>query len=99
VQNTLLGLGGVMLAVSAIILAGVAFQAAAPPGQAVILILATTAALAAPLELARRDLTATAETFAAFAFLLLLVDGYVLNLRVPAFGAVSTPLYSPSFSD
>jgi hypothetical protein len=93
VQNTLLSLGGVMLAVSAIILAGVAFQAAAPPGQAVILILATAAALAAPLELARRDLTATAETFASFAFLLLLIDGYVLNLRVAAFGAVPTPLY------
>jgi hypothetical protein len=77
-QNTQLTLGGVFLGIAAIVLTGGLFLAKTPPGgRAVILAVATTIALGLPVLLARRALTATAETIAGFGLLLVLLDGYV----------------------
>ena len=88
VQNTLLTLGGVLLGVTAIVFAGLAFTTAESGGRAVILIATTTVALVLPVWLARRTLTATAETVAAFGLLLVLLDGYVA--RASGLGSLAT---------
>ena len=76
VQNVLFLLGGLLLAVAAIVFTAVAWSQFGVVGRAAILAGFTVAALAAPLAALRRGLAATAETFAAVGLLLVLLDGY-----------------------
>jgi hypothetical protein len=76
VQNALFLLGGLLLAVAAIVFTAVAWSQFGVGGRALLLAGFTAAALAAPLVALRRGLTATAETFAAVGLLLVLLDGY-----------------------
>lgn len=76
VQTVLLVLGGMLLAVAAIVFTAVAWATFGVTGRAVILATITAVTLAVPVVLGRRELTATAETVAALALLLVLLDGY-----------------------
>jgi hypothetical protein len=76
VQNALFLLGGLLLAVAAIVFTAVAWSQFGVGGRALLLAGCTVATLAAPLVALRRGLTATAETFAAVGLLLVLLDGY-----------------------
>jgi len=76
VQNALFLLGGLLLAVAAIVFTAVAWSQFGVGGRALLLAGFTAAALTAPLVALRRGLTATAETFAAVGLLLVLLDGY-----------------------
>ncbi len=76
VQNVLFLLGGLLLAVAAIVFAAVAWVQFGLGGRAALLGSFTLAALAVPVLAVRRRLTATAETFAAVGLLLMLLDGY-----------------------
>ncbi|MEV4509458.1 hypothetical protein AB0K00_10925 [Dactylosporangium sp. NPDC049525] len=78
-QASVLALGGLLLAGAAIVLTTDAFGAIGTVGRVVLLALITAGALALPLMLVRRGLTATAETVASVALLLVLLDGYVLR--------------------
>lgn len=77
VQNLLLGLGGVLLAVAAVVFTVVAWGRFGLGGRAVILLTFTGIALAAPAILLRRTLSATAETIALIGLVLMALDGYV----------------------
>jgi len=95
VRNTLLTLGGVLLGVGAIVFTGVAFTTESAGERTVTLVLSTTLALAVPVLLARRGLTATAETVAAFGFLLVLLDGYAAYVGgLAGLREVPPPLYA-----
>ncbi|GGQ50394.1 SCO7613 C-terminal domain-containing membrane protein [Couchioplanes azureus] len=76
VQNTLFSLGGLLLAIAAIVFTAVAWSQFGLKGRAGLLAVVTVVALTAPLVALRRRLTATAETFAAVGLLLVLLDGY-----------------------
>lgn len=79
VQNALLVLGGVLLAVAAAVFAAVTYDRLGVAGRAgVLLALTAVAALAAP-RLARRGLGATAETVAAVALVLGSLDAWGLR--------------------
>ncbi|MBX6358223.1 MAG: hypothetical protein IRZ05_20535, partial [Micromonosporaceae bacterium] len=94
-RNTLLTLGGVLLAIAAVVVTGLFFTAAPTGGRAAILAVATLIALCLPLLLARRTLTATAETLAGFGLLAVLLDGYVAySSNLLGLGSVSITLYS-----
>ncbi len=75
-QNTLLTLGGVLLAIAAVVIAGVYVTTTASGGRAAVLGIATTVFLGVPVLLTRNTLTATAETIASIGLLLVLLDGY-----------------------
>ncbi|WP_305788145.1 SCO7613 C-terminal domain-containing membrane protein [Symbioplanes lichenis] len=75
-QNTLFLLGGVLLAVAAIVFTAVAWSQFGLRGRVTVLGVGTVVALAAPVVAVRRRLRGTAETFAAVGLLLLLLDGY-----------------------
>jgi hypothetical protein len=76
VQNALFLLGGLLLAVAAIVFTAVAWTTFGVGGRAALLAGFTAAALAVPPLALRRSLGATAETFAAVGLLLVLLDGY-----------------------
>ena len=76
VQTLLLILGGLLLGIAAVVFTAVAWATFGVVGRTVILAVVTLVALAVPIELRRRQLTATAETVAALALLLVLLDGY-----------------------
>jgi hypothetical protein len=76
VQNALFLLGGLLLAVAAIVFTAVAWSQFGVQGRALLLGGFTVAALAVPPLALRRGLTATAETFAAVGLLMVLLDGY-----------------------
>ncbi|MEU4222568.1 hypothetical protein AB0F10_45425, partial [Actinoplanes sp. NPDC026623] len=76
VQNVLFLLGGLLLGVAAIVFTAVAWAQFGVGGRALLLAGFTVAALAVPLAALRRNLRATAETFAAVGLLLVLLDGY-----------------------
>ncbi|UQU62925.1 hypothetical protein COUCH_28355 [Couchioplanes caeruleus] len=76
VQNSLFVLGGLLLAVAAIVFTAVAWSQFGVRGRAGLLAAVTVVALAAPLAALRRRLTAAAETVAAVGVLLILLDGY-----------------------
>ncbi|MFF5230324.1 SCO7613 C-terminal domain-containing membrane protein [Dactylosporangium sp. NPDC000521] len=78
-QASVLALGGLLLAGAAIVLTTDAFGTIGTAGRVLLLALITAGALALPLMLVRRGLTATAETVASVALLLVLLDGYVLR--------------------
>ena len=94
-QNTLLTLGGVLLGIAAIVFAGVFYTSTQTGGRAFILALGTTLALGIPVLLARRRLTATAETIAGLGLLLVLLDGYVAQrANLAGLAALSGYLYA-----
>ncbi|MFJ2030848.1 SCO7613 C-terminal domain-containing membrane protein [Streptosporangium sp. NPDC087985] len=76
VQNMLLILGGLLLAVAAVAFTVVSWGHLGIGGRAVILAGITGLALAAPKILAGRGLVATAETIAMLGVALLFLDGY-----------------------
>jgi hypothetical protein len=91
VQNALFLLGGLLLAVAAIVFTAVAWSQFGVGGRALLLAGFTLAALAVPPLAVRRGLTATAETFAAVGLLMVLLDGYAA-WYVNLFGVAT---YSP----
>lgn len=89
-QTVLLSLGGLLLAGAAVVLTVIAFATVGAAGRITLLTLVTGVALGLPVLLTRRNLAATAETVAAVALLLVLLDGYVVwTLRL--FGAAAIP--------
>ncbi|MFI5914606.1 SCO7613 C-terminal domain-containing membrane protein [Dactylosporangium sp. NPDC051541] len=78
-QASVLALGGLLLAGAAIVLTLDAFGSIGTAGRILSLTAITAIALALPLVLVRRGLSATAETVASVALLLVLLDGYVLR--------------------
>lgn len=85
VQNILLALGGLLLAVAAVVFTVVAWGRFGIAGRATILLTFTAIALATPVVLVRRKLNATAETIALIGLVLLAMDGYAAY-HVGAFG-------------
>ncbi|WP_412541705.1 hypothetical protein R8Z50_03870 [Longispora sp. K20-0274] len=79
-QNVLLVLGGVLLGIAAIVFVVVAWSTFGLTGRALLLGGVTALFLAAPVLLARRQLTATAETVAAVGLLLIPLDGYAARI-------------------
>ncbi|WP_432979828.1 SCO7613 C-terminal domain-containing membrane protein [Dactylosporangium sp. CA-233914] len=78
-QASVLALGGLLLAGAAIVLTLDAFGTIGTFGRIASLAVITAIALALPLVLVRRGLSATAETVASVALLLVLLDGYVVR--------------------
>ncbi|MET8152556.1 SCO7613 C-terminal domain-containing membrane protein [Actinoplanes sp. NPDC049668] len=76
VQNVLFMLGGLLLGVAAIVFTAVAWAQFGVGGRALLLAAFTVVSLAVPYVALRRNLRATAETFAAVGLLLVLLDGY-----------------------
>lgn len=79
VQNTLLTLGALLLAVAGIVFAAVTYQKVGPVGRALILLALTGAAAVAPQRLRARSLTASAEALAGVALVLAVLDAWVLR--------------------
>ncbi|WP_330113760.1 SCO7613 C-terminal domain-containing membrane protein [Streptomyces sp. MUM 178J] len=79
VQNVLLALGGVLLAVAAVAFTLVSWGRLGIGGRGAVLGLVTAAALAAPAALLRRRLASTAESVAAIALVLTVLDAYALH--------------------
>ncbi|MFI6817131.1 SCO7613 C-terminal domain-containing membrane protein [Nonomuraea sp. NPDC050328] len=75
-QNLLLILGGLLMAVAAIIFTVVSWGHIGLAGRAAIMGGFTAVTLAAPVVLLKRHLTATAETIGVLGLALLLLDGY-----------------------
>ncbi|MFI6759091.1 SCO7613 C-terminal domain-containing membrane protein [Micromonospora sp. NPDC050417] len=78
VQNILLGLGALLLGVAAVAFAAVAISSQNDFSRVAILLTATGLMLVAPPIVARRGLTATAETIAAVGLLLVPLNGYAI---------------------
>jgi hypothetical protein len=78
VQDILLILGALLLAVAAVVFGVVAGGVLDSVSRAAILLVATVLTLAVPRTVARRGLIATAETVAAVGLLLVPLDGYTL---------------------
>ncbi|MEV4247346.1 hypothetical protein AB0J63_28510 [Streptosporangium canum] len=76
VQNLLLVLGGLLLAVAAVVFTVVSWGQIGIGGRAVILAGITVLTFAVPKLLVKRELVATAETIAALGVALLFLDGY-----------------------
>jgi len=79
VQNALLGLGGLLLAVAALVFAAVTYERLGAGGRAVVLALLTLAAGLAVPVVRRRGLLSTAETLAGVTLLLGALDAYGLR--------------------
>ncbi|MGW2183462.1 SCO7613 C-terminal domain-containing membrane protein [Streptomyces sp. NPDC001732] len=95
-QNVLLTLGGLLLAIAAIAFTLVSWGHMGIAGRSAVLAVVTLAALAAPAVLLRRGLSSTAESLAALASVLMVLDAYALH-RVavpeadgPGFAAVAS---------
>ncbi|WP_433210640.1 SCO7613 C-terminal domain-containing membrane protein [Dactylosporangium sp. CS-047395] len=78
-QASVLALGGLLLAGAAIVLTLDAFGSIGTVGRVLSLAAITAIALALPVVLVKRGLSATAETVASVALLLVLLDGYVVR--------------------
>ncbi|MFI2371442.1 SCO7613 C-terminal domain-containing membrane protein [Streptomyces sp. NPDC018833] len=79
VQNVLLALGGILLAVAAIAFTLVSWGHMGIGGRAAVLGAVTLAALATPVALLRRGLVATAESVGVVGLVLLVLDAYALH--------------------
>ncbi|WP_431917823.1 SCO7613 C-terminal domain-containing membrane protein [Nonomuraea jabiensis] len=75
-KNVLLILGGLLLTVAAVVFTVVSWGQMSMAGRAAVLVAFTALVMLAPVVLIRRRLTATAETVAGLAVVLLLLDGY-----------------------
>ncbi|MEU2023478.1 hypothetical protein ABZ565_15100 [Streptomyces sp. NPDC016469] len=84
VQNVLLALGGLLLAVAALAFTLVSWGDLGIGGRSAVLTAVTAGALAAPATLLRRGLGATAEALTAVASVLMVLDAYaVYAVAVP----------------
>jgi hypothetical protein len=93
-QSVLLAVGGLLLAGAAVVLAVFGFGSLGSLGRVALLTLATVILLMLPVQLARRDLVATAETLASVGLLMVLLDGYVTwSLGLLGASVISTPVY------
>lgn len=89
-SNALLGLGGLLLAVAALVFAAVTYDRLGAGGRAAVLLaLTVTAALAVP-RARLRGLTSTAETLTAVTLVLAALDAY--GLRTLGLAEGSSPL-------
>ena len=79
VQNTLLGLGGLLLTVAGIVFAAVTYDRLGAGGRAAVLVALTLVAGLVVPRLIARGLGATAETVAAVALVLAALDAYGLR--------------------
>jgi hypothetical protein len=79
VQNALLGLGALLLAVAAVVFGAVTYDRLGAGGRAAVLLLVTALALAAVPVLLRRGLVASAETATGVAVGLAVVDAFGLR--------------------
>ncbi|SDJ89700.1 SCO7613 C-terminal domain-containing membrane protein [Streptomyces indicus] len=79
VQNVLLTLGGILLAIGAIAFTVVSWGALGIGGRSAVLAAITLGALALPAVLLRRGLSATAEAIACVGLLLTVLDAYALH--------------------
>jgi hypothetical protein len=85
VQNLLLALGGVLLAVAAIAFTVVSWGSLGIGGRSAVLGVVTLGALAVPAVLLRRGLRSTAESVGALALVLTVLDAYALHrVALPA---------------
>ncbi|MCH0540546.1 hypothetical protein I3F58_13395 [Streptomyces sp. MUM 203J] len=80
VRTVLLTLGGVLLVIAALAFTLVSWGSLGIGGRAAVLTAVTVAALAVPVTLVRRGLGATAETVAALALVLTVLDALALYL-------------------
>ena len=90
VQNLLFVFGGLLVGAAAVVFTGVAWATYGAVGRSVALAVVTLLALAVPPLAAWRGLRGTAETFAAIAMLLVVLDGYGA-WYVDLFGLGSVP--------
>ena len=79
VQNTLLGLGALLLALAGVVFTAVTYQRLGVVGRAAVLLTLTAAACAAPVLLLRRGLTASAEAVGGVAVVLAALDAFALR--------------------
>ncbi|WP_186357053.1 SCO7613 C-terminal domain-containing membrane protein [Streptomyces sp. SLBN-118] len=79
VQNVLLTLGGILLAIAAIAFTLVSWGHLGIGGRSAVLGAVTAATLAAPVALLRRALASTAESLAGLAMVLMVLDAYALH--------------------
>lgn len=79
VQNTLLGLGAMLLAVAGIVFAAYSYQRLGDVGRALVMLALTGAAGAVPFTLVRRQLTSTSEAIGAVAVVLGVVDVFLVR--------------------
>jgi hypothetical protein len=79
VQNTLLTLGAILLAGAGIVFTAVTYRHLGVVGRALVLLTLTAAAAWAPTRLLPRGLTASAESVAAVAVVLAVLDAYALR--------------------
>ncbi|WP_018218647.1 SCO7613 C-terminal domain-containing membrane protein [Salinispora vitiensis] len=93
VQNIPLGLGALLLGVAAVVFAAVATSSLDALARLGVLCLATVLMLLAPPVLARRGLTATAETISAVGLLLVPLAGYAL-WSVTSVGGASRAVFA-----
>ncbi|MEV7400789.1 hypothetical protein AB0N93_10375 [Streptomyces sp. NPDC091267] len=88
-QNVLLTLGGLLLTVAAIAFTLVSWGQMGIGGRSAVLATLTVATLAAPAVLLRRGLSSTAESLAALASVLMVLDAYALHrVAVPQTGGL-----------
>ncbi|WP_175420899.1 SCO7613 C-terminal domain-containing membrane protein [Streptomyces griseus] len=78
-RNVLLGLGGLLLTVAAIAFTLFSWGEMGIAGRSLVLAAVTAGALVAPVLLLRRGLAATAESLAAVAVVLTVLDAYALH--------------------
>lgn len=78
-QNTLLGLGALLLAAAGLVFAAVTYSNLGATGRAVVLLLLTLLAGAGATELARRRLPSSAEAVAAVTLVLSVVDAWAVR--------------------
>ena len=90
VSNLLLALGGLLLAVAALVFAAVTYERLGATGRAVVLVLLTAAVAVAAPRLRARGLSATSETLGAVALVLAALDAY--GLRTLGLAQDSDPL-------
>ncbi|MFC0532689.1 SCO7613 C-terminal domain-containing membrane protein [Phytohabitans kaempferiae] len=95
VQNLLFVLGGLLVGAAAIVFAGVAWATYGAVGRSLGLGAVTLLALAVPPLAVWRGLRGTAETFAALAMLLVVLDGYAAwYVNLFGLGDVPGPAYA-----
>ncbi|MFC9244083.1 SCO7613 C-terminal domain-containing membrane protein [Streptomyces sp. NPDC057136] len=78
-QNVLLSLGGLLLIIAAIAFTLVSWGAMGIGGRSAVLAAVTVGALVAPAVLLKRGLSSTAESLAALALVLTVLDAYALH--------------------
>jgi hypothetical protein len=98
VQNLLLALGALLLALAGVVFTAVTYQRLGVVGRALVLLAITAAAGSAPVPLRRRSLTASAEAVGAVAIALGVLDAVALHRTGLADGVDSRSYYAVAFA-